>query len=256
MVYSVYYSKHCKLGYMSEPDSLMTLNHRERVQQATREAIKATGRRQMAHQGAASLSLRAIAAEMGLTAPALYRYYKNRDELVTALIVDSFHALGDALEVAGAACAPADFPGQYIAMMAAYRTWALANRADFTLIYGTPLPDYHAPREVTVPAVLRSTAPLTALLVRAWREGQLAVPDSAPLPESLHEHFVAFAADYLEAAVPPALLHVAIAGWAHLQGLIMLEVFGHLEPTVGDPATFYALAVQRELARLGLRGPT
>src|SRR4051812_32366671 len=118
----------------------MSQTHRERVQQATREEIKETARRQMMEQGAASLSLRAIAAEMGLTAPALYRYYKNRDELVTALIVDSFYALGGALEAAGMTCAPGDYAGQFVAMMAAYRDWALANRADFTLIYGTPLP--------------------------------------------------------------------------------------------------------------------
>jgi AcrR family transcriptional regulator len=234
----------------------MSQSRRARLQQATREEIKATARRQMAREGAAALSLRAIAAEMGLTAPALYRYYQSRDELVTALIVDSFHALGDALDIAGAACDPADYSGQFVAMLEAYRDWALANRADFTLIYGTPLPDYHAPREVTVPAVLRSTAPLLALLVRAWRAGRLAEPEAGALPEALRKHFAWFAAEYLEVPVPPALLHVGIAGWAHLQGLIMLEVFGHLGPTVGDPAAFYALAVQDELARLGLRVPT
>jgi AcrR family transcriptional regulator len=232
---------------------LMAPGHRERVQRATREEIKATARRQMARDGAAALSLRAIAAEMGLTAPALYRYYKNRDELVTALIVDSFHALGAALDVAGAACDPGDFPGQFVAMMGAYRDWALANRADFTLIYGTPLPDYHAPREITVPAVIRSTGALLTLLVRAWRAGRLAEPEAGALPATLRGHFAAFGAQYLEAPVPPALLHVGFAGWAHLQGLIMLEVFGHLEPTVGDPAVFYGLAVRGELARLGLR---
>lgn len=231
----------------------MVLNHRERVQQATREEIKATARRQMARDGAAALSLRAIAAEMGLTAPALYRYYKNRDELVTALIVDSFHALGAALDIAGAACDPGDIPGQFVAMMGAYRDWALANRADFTLIYGTPLPDYHAPREITVPAVIRSTGALLALLVRAWQSGLLTEPAAGSLPEALREHFVAFGAEHLEAPVPPAILHIGIAGWAHLQGLIMLEVFGHLAPTVGDPAAFYRLAVLDELARLGLR---
>jgi AcrR family transcriptional regulator len=229
----------------------MVPGHRERVRQATSEEIKAIARRQMAAQGAAALSLRAIAAEMGLTAPALYRYFKNRDELVTALIVDSFHALGTALAVAGAACDPTDYPGQFAAMMGAYRDWALANRADFTLIYGTPLPDYHAPREITVPAVRRSTAPLLALLVRAWCGGHLAEPAGADLPESLREHFAGFAAEF-DAAVPPALLHAAIAAWAHLQGLIMLEVFGHLGPTVGDPAAFYALTVRGEIARLGL----
>jgi AcrR family transcriptional regulator len=227
----------------------MTQTHRERVQQATREEIKATARRQMARDGAAALSLRAIAAEMGLTAPALYRYYKNRDDLITALIVDAFHAIGDAIEAAAAQCDPDDYPGQYLAMMLAYRDWALAHRADFTLVYGTPLPNYHAPTDLTVPAVRRSTAPLLALLVRGWETGQLVPPDD-DLPATLREHYLAFAAEYLGAPMPPSLLHRAIAGWAHLQGLIMLDVFGHLAPSVGDPATFYELAVRAEIARL------
>ena len=69
----------------------------------------------------------------------------------------------------------------------------------------------------------------------------------------MHEFYVAFAAEQLDLAVPPILLHAAIAGWAHLQGLILLDVFGHLTPTVGDPAAFYAIAVRAELARLGLQ---
>ena len=233
----------------------MAPTHRERVQQATRAENKTTARRQMARDGAAALSLRAIAAEMGLTAPALYRYHASRDELITALIVDAFHALGDALEVAAAGCDPADYPGQYAAMMHAYRDWALAHRADFTLVYGTPLPDYHAPPEVTVPAVRRSTAPLLALLVRAWGAGELATPMGEPLPATLREFYVAFATEQVGVSVPPELLHATIAGWAHLQGLIMLDVFGHLGPTVGDPAAFYGIAVRAELARLGFRPP-
>lgn len=227
----------------------MAPGHRERVQQATRDEIKATARRQMARDGAAALSLRAIAAEMGLTAPALYRYYKSRDDLITALIVDAFHAIGDAIEAAAAGCDPDDFTGRFVAMMLAYRDWALAHRADFTLVYGTPLPNYHAPPEVTVPAVIRSTAPLLALLVRGWETGQMTEP-ADHLPAALREHYVAFAAEYLSAPVPPGLLHRALAGWAHLQGLIMLDVFGHLAPSVGDPAAFYELAVREEIARL------
>lgn len=227
----------------------MVQTHRERVQQATREEIKATARRQMARDGAAALSLRAVAAEMGLTAPALYRYYANRDELITALIVDAFHALGEAAEAADARCDLEDLRGRFVAMMLAYRDWALAHRADFTLVYGTPLPNYHAPPEVTDPAVRRSTAPLLALLARGWADGKLTAPDG-DLPATLHEHYTAFAAEYLDAPVPLGLLHRAIGAWAHLQGLILLEVFGHLAPTVGDPAAFYALAAQDEFARL------
>lgn len=231
----------------------MTQTHRERIQQATREAIKATARAQMADSGAASLSLRAIAAAMGLTAPALYRYFPSRDDLITALIVDAFDALGDATGRAAVAADPADYPGQFAAMMRGARDWALVHRADFALIYGTPLADYHAPPEVTTPAVRRSTAPLLALLVRAWEAGRIAPPPvAAPLPPALHGHFAAFAAE-LPAPVPPAIVQAAVAAWAHLQGLIILDLFGHLAPAVGDPTAFYDLAVRAEAARLGLR---
>lgn len=231
----------------------MGQTYRERAQRATREAIKATARGQMARAGAAALSLRAVAAEMGLTAPALYRYYRNRDDLITALIIDAFDAIGDTIAAAAARCDGDDYAGQFVAMMAAYRDWALTHRADFALVYGTPLPDYDAPAEATDAAVRRSTAPLLALLVRAWRAGRTATPPAEALPATLREHFVAFAARELGAPVPPALLHDAVAAWAHLQGLIMLDLFGHLAPAAGDPAAFYDLAVRAEVARLGLR---
>src|SRR3954454_14022131 len=97
---------------------------RERLQEATREEIKAVARKQMAERGAAALSLRAIAGEMGLTAPALYRYFGSRDDLITALIIDAFDALGATLAAMRAAQPPHDYAGQFVAMLAAYRTWA------------------------------------------------------------------------------------------------------------------------------------
>lgn len=151
---------------------------RGRLQEQTRDEIKAVARRQMAREGASALSLRAIAGEMGLTAPALYRYYPSRDELITALIVDAFHALGDVLEGARGTVVAEAHANQFVAMMHAYRAWALAHPAEFTLIYGTPIPGYHAPEVVTDPAVRRSLAPLLALLAAAWQAGKI-TPDPA-----------------------------------------------------------------------------
>lgn len=231
-----------------------TQTRRERQQEATRAEITSVARRQMARDGAASLSLRAIAAEMGLTAPALYRYYPSRDELITALIVDAFHALGDALEAARRDAPAANHAAQFVAMMIVYRAWALAHPADFALIYGTPIPGYHAPADVTDPAVRRSLAPLLALLVAAGRAGALR-PEGAytAAPPALSARFADLLppGEYGERAAPAAAVHAGFVAWAHLQGLIMLELFGHIAPVVGDPAPFYEYEVQVQARRLG-----
>lgn len=230
-----------------------TQTRRERQQEATRAEIKGVARRQMARDGAASLSLRAIAAEMGLTAPALYRYYPSRDDLITALIVDAFHALGDALEDARRAAPPADHAAQFVAMMSAYRAWALAHPADFTLIYGTPIPGYHAPGDVTDPAVRRSLAPFVALLVAARRAGAIVTEAAyAAAPPALSARFAAVVPPGEEGTVSTASAHAGFVVWAHLQGLIMLELFGHIAPVVGDPAPFYDYEVRVQARRLGL----
>ena len=46
-------------------------------------------RAHLAESGAAGLSVRAIARELGLASSALYRYYPSRDDLLTRLIVDA-----------------------------------------------------------------------------------------------------------------------------------------------------------------------
>src|SRR6476660_9180340 len=115
----------------------MTQTRRERLRDATYAEIKSIARRQMAEQGAASLSLRAIAAEMGVTPPALYRYYKNRDELVTALIVDAYNDMADTLVAADTGHPATDYAGRFLAVALAYREWAVTHAADYALILGT-----------------------------------------------------------------------------------------------------------------------
>ena len=227
---------------------------RGRIQEQMRDEIKAVAWRQMARDGAPDLSLRAIAGEMGLTAPALYRYYPSRDELITALIIDAFHALGAALEAARGLASDDDFAEQFIVMMRHYRAWALAHPAKFTLIYGTPIPGYHAPEALTVPAVRQSLAPLLALLVAATQAGTIDPdPAYAPAPPQLRERFRAMLPEAGEAQVPLMALHVGFVAWAHLQGLIMLELFGHIAPVVGDPEQFYEFEVQVQVGRLGFQ---
>ncbi|MBZ0286445.1 MAG: WHG domain-containing protein, partial [Anaerolineae bacterium] len=124
----------------------------------TQAAIKAIARRHMAEQGTAAVGLRAIARDLDMTAPALYRYFPSLDDLITALIVDAYNANADAMAEADAAQPPTDYLARLLAALNAYRDWALAHPVDFQLIYGNPIPGYHAPAEITIPAARRNFA--------------------------------------------------------------------------------------------------
>ena len=107
-----------------------TLSRRQRLRQATIEEIKDTARQQIAEDGAANLSLGAIARAMGMTPPALYRYFENRNALVVALIVDAYNSMGEAMEKSVESLPQDDYGGQFLALRRAYRQWALEHRED------------------------------------------------------------------------------------------------------------------------------
>jgi AcrR family transcriptional regulator len=186
------------------------VTRRERQRQETRDEILGVARRQLAEQGAANLSLRAIAAALGLTAPAIYRYFASRDALLTALIVDAYDDLGAALTAAPFTETAAS---SLRARMLAYRRWALGHPEQFTLVFGTPVPGYAAPREETVPAVRRAFAAFVA-----------------PVAEAVG----GLGGDPPGQTWPPALREQVLLAWADLHGLVMLELTGHLRPAVAD----------------------
>jgi AcrR family transcriptional regulator len=140
---------------------------RERARaQITRE-IKDEARRQLAEQGAQRLSLRAVARELGMVSSALYRYFASRDELLTALIIDAYDALGAAAEAAVAA-GPAAVRDRWRACCHAARDWAIAHPHEYALIYGSPVPGYQAPAETIAPAG-RVALVIGGLLAEVWR---------------------------------------------------------------------------------------
>ncbi len=147
-----------------------------RERSATIAQIKAVARQQMAEYGTAGLSLRGIAREMGITAPAIYNYFPRLDDLITALIVDAFNALADAMEAAEAA-EPSERPyDKIMALCLAYREWAMADPTVFQLIYGNPIPGYHAPEELTIPLARRPFLGLFRWFIRAHQTGELTIP--------------------------------------------------------------------------------
>src|SRR4051794_35102540 len=134
--------------------SSATVSRRQRQRDATVEEIKSVARDLMAREGTSSLNVRAVAREMGMTASALYRYFSNRDAILTALIRDAYDAVGEAVENA-LAQAPRDRSATAVlAGLHAFRRWALDHPQEYGLIYGTPVPGYEAPPEETEEAAM------------------------------------------------------------------------------------------------------
>jgi AcrR family transcriptional regulator len=225
----------------------MSRNRQIEQHAATRVEIKATARKLMADQGSAALSIRAIGREMQLTAPALYYYYPSREALITDLILDAFNALADALEAVRDAHAGQTAGRRLMHICLAYREWALAHPVDFALIYGTPIPGYQAPEDTTVPAATRAYVIIARLLDEALRTGEL-VPWAGrqELPGELRAALLAQTAPLEAAGVHLSLAahYLTAVGWSRIHGVIMLELFEHIQPVVGDVAVFYRLQLE------------
>jgi len=123
---------------------------RQESQDRIEAQIIEVGRRHLVSDGAAGLSLRAIAREIGLVSSAVYRYVASRDDLLTLLLVDAYTELADAVDAAGAGVPSGDWVERLLAMAHAARRWAIDQPARWALLYGSPVPGYRAPAELTV----------------------------------------------------------------------------------------------------------
>lgn len=230
----------------------MTLTRRERLREATIEEIKYIARQQMAEQGAANISLRGIARQMGVSAPALYRYFASYDDLITVLIADAYTSLGEAMARARER-APADqFALQVQAIAHAYHEWALQYAQDYLLIYGTPIPGYDAPVEVTGPPARRIWSIFIEVLGEAQRAGQLSLPDKLLGSSSRYAQMQARVQNTLDLEVTAPLLHQALTLWTQLHGLIMAEITNRFRLLSSDP---FFIEVNYMIERLGLQLP-
>ncbi|MFD5081935.1 TetR/AcrR family transcriptional regulator [Kitasatospora sp. NPDC058406] len=221
---------------------------RERLRAETLDEIKAVALRQLREVGAAQLSLRTVATDLGMSPAGLYRYFDSRDALLTTLITDSFDRLGDALEQARDADPDADVADRLLAALAAYRRWAVEHPQEFGLIYGTPVPGYAAPPDgPTSTATRRVGGALAPLFVEAWQEGRLRLPDDvAPDPA-----LARYAAE-LHPGLPTAAAAAILGAWTRLHGLAVLEAFGHLRWLRNETSDLAEQQLRLLLAEIGL----
>ncbi|MDK1328836.1 TetR/AcrR family transcriptional regulator [Arthrobacter sp. zg-Y1143] len=182
---------------------------------------------QLAEGGPANLSLRAIARGQGMASSAIYRYFASADELLTALILRAYSDLGDAAERAASNAAPGE--KGFMAVCHAVRDWALAQPHRYALIYGSPVPDYHAP-ESTVEQAARVPVALLRLLPPA--SGQAGANGLDLLDPGLVALAEGIGAD-------PRQLPAGVAVWSQLFGLVNFELFGHFRNVVAAQRSFF-----------------
>lgn len=209
----------------------------------TRE-IADVARRHLASDGAAALSLRAVARELGMASSAVYRYFPSRDDLITALILDAYDALGAAVEEAEAAVPRADLRGRWHAACAATRAWAVAHPHEYALVYGSPVPGYAAP-EATVGPAARVALVLTGVLVDAVTAGAVQAgppPPADPMAPGLAAQL----------GLPDSLAVPATLAWTSLFGMIGFELFGHTHNVVADHEAYFTEATDRLATSLNL----
>lgn len=200
---------------------------RERYRAQLRAEIKERAWEQIAAAGAPGLSLNAIAKQMGMSGPALYRYFASRDELITELIRDAYRSLADTIRTTAAS--GSDLAG----LGRALRAWALDDPQRYFLIYGTPVPGYHAPDDITAIASEIMGALLDAAQPPAGPAAAGAQDTS--LESHLAEHRQ-WAGDH---PAPPAALRRALHFWTRLHGVLSLELAGHFTGMGFDPAELY-----------------
>jgi AcrR family transcriptional regulator len=217
--------------------------------QESREQIEGRivelGRRHLVDHGATGLSLRAIARDLGMVSSAVYRYVSSRDELLTLLLVDAYSDLADAVDEAREAREdPADlWSDDVIAIARAARRWAVAHPARWALLYGSPVPGYHAPPERTVGVGTRVVGAFFDAIAAGIATGDIRLTsDVAPQPtssdfERIRQEFGFPGDDHVIAK--------CFLLWAGVVGAISLEVFGQYgADTLTDPAAVFDTQVR------------
>lgn len=215
-------------------------NRRERLRAETVREIKQTARTVLVEQGVDGLALRAVARQMGITAPALYRYFSSREDLVEHVVADLYDELSDVLEAVRDATDPARPGLQLLSVSRAFRRWATTHHAEFGLLFGSaadgvvPVEDLHGPGETAAQVAGRRFGGIFAELVsRIYLQRGFPVPTEDELDPALRVQLQEWSGK-LPVPLPLGVVSVFLSCWIRLYGMVCMEVFGHLRFALAD----------------------
>jgi AcrR family transcriptional regulator len=227
---------------------------RDRRRAATLAEIKAAARRLLVGGGPPAVGLRAVARELGLTAPALYRYFPSHEALIGALIADLYDELTAALmNLQGG---DPDLGSRLYLLANGLRDWALAHPAEFGLLFGTAVPDPDGAGHEETPghqAAMRFGALFKDLVAEIWHHKPFAHPPDEDLGPVLVDQLTAESEHFH--GMPPGAIYLSLNYWTRLYGLICMEVFGQLHWVLPDAAAYFQAQLFEIGQALGLDCP-
>jgi len=235
------------------------LSRRDRVRADTVREIKETARRVLVDQGVDGLALRAVAREMGMTAPALYRYFDSREDLVENVVADLYDELAELLEDVRDHADPATPGCQLLSVSRAFRTWAITHQAEFGLLFGSAgmgvLPedahDYgERPAQV---AAARFGGVFATLVATVYFEQGFPVPADDEIDPALQEQLREWCTK-LPVALPLGVMSVFLSCWIRLYGMVCMEIFGHLRFALHDADPMFEAELRALAEILGVAG--
>ena len=229
------------------------LSRRDRTRADTVREIKATARRVLVEHGVEGLALRAVAREMGMTAPGLYRYFASREDLVEHVVADLYDELTGVLETVRDTADPA-LPGrQLLTVSRAFRSWATTHHPEFGLLFGSAGERVLEPEGIHGPgesppqvAGRRFGGVFAELVARIYFDRGFPVPAEDDLDPALRTQLATWSAK-LPVALPLGVVHVFLSCWIRLYGMVCMEVFGHLRFALDDAEPMF----EAELRALG-----
>lgn len=233
-------------------------SRRDRVRAATIEEIKQTARRILVDEGLEAVSLRAIAREMGMTAPALYRYFGSHEDLLAHVVADIFTEIAGDIRAAitSAVDGGADMTGKLVAACSQFRRWSLDHRPEFSLLFGKPLPELEALHDdVCGPCAMEFAGTFFALFAELWRKQPFPVPADDELAPALAGQLARYRDGLGATGVPLGALLTFLRCWVRLYGMVTLEVFGHLHFALDDAAPMFEYTLAELAGMVGLRYP-
>ncbi len=222
---------------------------RDSQPEEVRAEIKVVALRQITDGGPEALSINAIGRELGVTGPALYRYFPSRSALLTDLVIDAYDDFAEHLRAAVSDPDGTGVDATLVAFGEAYLAWARAQPHRYRLMYRPPLPDYDAHDDQLVEAAHAAMGTLLEVLAHD--------PGAST---STGRRSAAFATWMRRHKVPPRLAArapEAVSYWARLHGLTTLDIDGNFASMGLDTRALVraeSLAVLSE--RSGVGAPT
>ncbi|MGZ0151176.1 TetR/AcrR family transcriptional regulator [Kribbella sp. WER1] len=227
---------------------------RDRRRAATLAEIKAAARRLLVSGGTAAVGLRAVARELGLTPPALYRYFPSHEALISALIADLYDELTTTLLSLQAG--DIDLGNRLYLLANGLRDWALAHPAEFGLVFGTAVPNPEDDEHEVTPghqAAMRFGGLFKELVAQIWHQKPFPHPADEELGTALVEQLTAESEHFH--GMPAGAIYLSLNYWTRLYGLICMEVFGQLHWVLPDAAAYFEAQLYEIGQALGLDCP-